>query len=138
MIGKVDDSCKDADVEMIPYIPIDELKQQIAEAMFCVVPLEYFNYSFGQMTLLQQMAMGKAVITAKVPSMQDYVQDGYNALFYEPYDEESLLDKMELLINDEELRECLGRQAVSYVKEYHNEQRMAKEVEKFFKEVVDR
>lgn len=72
-----------AKLELIPYIPVRELMTQIQNAQFCVLPLESFLYSYGQMTLLQQMALGKAVIVAKVPSMLDYVQDGENACFYE-------------------------------------------------------
>ena len=38
-----------------------------------------FNYSYGQMTLMQQMALGKCVVAAKVPSLVDYVENGKTA-----------------------------------------------------------
>lgn len=37
------------DVEQIKFIPIDELINLIYNAKFCVLPLESFNYSYGQM-----------------------------------------------------------------------------------------
>lgn len=132
------ESAADTDVERMPYIPIDELKKEIQSALFCVVPLQDYNYSFGQMTLLQQMAMGKAVIAARVPSMLDYIEDGSSALFYESGNASSLEEQMERLLREDGFRERLGRQAAAYVKERHNEERMAEAVEAFFYEVADR
>lgn len=125
-----------AKLEMVPYIPVKKLMEQIGQAFFCVLPLENFNYSFGQMTLLQQMALGKAVICARVPSMLDYVQDGKNALFYEAKNAADLCSRMEALAGDEALRCQLGRQAAKYVRCEHNEKEMAAQIEEFFQEVL--
>ena len=73
LVGKGDLECWDKRVRAISYVPVTELKRQIAGSLFGVLPLWSFNYSYGQMTLLQQMAMGKAVIVADVPSLQDYI-----------------------------------------------------------------
>lgn len=56
---------------------------QIYNARLCVLPLESFNYSYGQMTFLQQMALGKCVIAANVPSLNGYAEDKKTAVFYE-------------------------------------------------------
>ncbi len=40
---------------------------------FSVIPLDDFNYSFGQLTLLQQMVLGIPVIAADVPALRDYI-----------------------------------------------------------------
>lgn len=126
-----------ASLEKMPYIPVRQLMNQIAGALFCVLPLEAFNYSFGQMTLLQQMAMEKAVITARVPSMLDYVEDGKDGLFYEPGNAKDLCDKMNTLLQDPILCEKIGRQAAVSVKTLHNEKEMARKVEAFYKEVLE-
>lgn len=65
-------------------------------------------YSYGQMTLLQQMALGKAVIVAKVPSMLDYVQDGENACFYEAKNASDLCGKMENFLKIRNVGKPLG------------------------------
>lgn len=83
-----------ARIIMKPYIPLEELIDHIQNSLFDVVPLEDFNYSFGQMTLLQQMALGKAVIAARVPSMTDYVEEDRTALCYTAGDAEELCRKM--------------------------------------------
>lgn len=125
-----------AKLETLPYIPVRQLMEQIQEAAFCVLPLESFNYSFGQMTLLQQMALGKAVIVARVPSMLDYVQDGKNALFYETGNENDLCEKMQLLLDNVDLCKLLGKQAGAYVREEHNEKDMALQIEAFYRKVL--
>ena len=119
-----------------PYIPVRELMTQIQNAQFCVLPLESFLYSYGQMTLLQQMALGKAVIVAKVPSMLDYVQDGENACFYEAKNASDLCGKMEDFLKNPERRETIGSNAADYVKRVHNEKDMALQIEAFYDSVL--
>lgn len=137
LVGKNDIRVKNDNIEIIPFIPINELIGQIHNALFCILPLEYYNYSFGQMTLLQQMALGKAVITARVPSMIDYVEDEYDILLYKPNDIEDLKDKMEMLIMNKQLRRKLGEHAIESVKFKFNENNMAESVEKFIMRIIN-
>lgn len=137
LIGKEDFHCADSDVQVVPFIPVNALIEEIEKALFCVVPLEYFNYSFGQMTLLQQMAMGKAVIAAKVPSMEGYVSDGETALFYKPGDSGHLAAQMERLLQDGKLRKKLEDNAYRYIHEEYNEKNMAAEIEAFYLKILE-
>lgn len=118
-------------LEQIPFIPINELISQIYNAKFCVLPLESFNYSYGQMTLLQQMALGKCVIAAKVPSLVDYIEDGKTAVLYEPGDDLMLSEKIQMLLNDDGVVQKIADNAVSFLKSDCNEKIMAKEIEGF-------
>lgn len=127
---------QEAQIEMTPYVPLRELMRKICEAEFCVLPLEYFNYSFGQMTLLQQMALGKAVITAKVPSTIDYVKEEETALLYEAGNVKQLCEQMLRLHQDEALRKHLEKSAVTYVRNEHNEEKMALLIEDFLKRLL--
>lgn len=130
LVGHVDAKFEGiAGVEQIPYISIKELINQIDNALFAILPLESFNYSYGQMTLMQQMALKKCVITARVPSLVDYAEDGKTAVFYEPKDVEDLARKINRIINDSVLRDRIGSQARMYLKNFCNEVVMAKEIE---------
>lgn len=126
----------DKEVESIPAVPVGQLIKEIQNALFCVLPLEYLLYSFGQMTLLQQMALSKAVITAKVPSMVDYVVDGEDALLYAPGDAEDLCRKMQLLLTDSELREKIGKNGADSIKNQWNERCMAEEIERYLYKIA--
>lgn len=133
IVGHVDKTLKnDAGIEQIPVVPIETLKEQIQNAQLCVLPLESFNYSFGQMTLLQQMAMGKCVVAARVPSLVDYARDGETAVFYEPKDPGDLAEKLRWLLADAAARERIGRQAREHLIHGWNEKKMAVQIEEAF------
>jgi glycosyltransferase involved in cell wall biosynthesis len=134
LIGKADLVISASNIRMQSYIPIKNLIALIQHSLFCVLPLQWFNYSFGQMTLLQQMALRKTVVVAKVPSMEDYVSDGISALFYEPENINDLKNKIELCLTNTALVETIGKQAALSVCNQFNEVRMAKDVELFIKE----
>ena len=90
------------------------------------------------MTLLLQMALGKAVITAKVPSMVDYVEDGVTGLLYESENDNDLSEKMYRLCVDEALKNTISQNALRYVKEQYNEKHMAEGIELYLHEVMRR
>ena len=123
-------------VETVGFIPVTQLMKEIEKATFCVLPLQSFNYSFGQMTLLQQMLLKKAVIAANVPSLRDYVTDGQDCLLYEPENAEELAEQMERLIKDSEFSRQLGENAMQSVREKWNEKRMAQDIWEFCREIV--
>ena len=132
LIGHVEKAFQDVKgLEQIPFIPIKELIGQIYNAKFCVLPLESFNYSYGQMTLLQQMALGKCVIAARVPSLVDYIEDGKTAFFYEPGDDLALSEKIKMLIDDDGAVQRIADNAVRFLKSDCNEKIMAKEIEEY-------
>jgi glycosyltransferase involved in cell wall biosynthesis len=118
-------------VETTPYIPIHSLIAEIRSACFCVLPLEPLLYSLGQMTLLQQMALGKAVIAARVPSLIDYGRDGETLLFYQSGDSSDLAEKMVRLAAGGDLRKRLGESAAASVRNEFSEKAMAERVEEF-------
>ena len=143
LVGKADYEGKDiiklpekAQITAIPFVPLEELISDILSSLFAVLPLENFNYSFGQMTLLQQMALGKAVITARVPSMVDYVTEGKTGLFYEAGNKQDLCDKMLLLYENGQLRQQIEHAAREYVEFKYNEKHMALQIEAFIKKVL--
>lgn len=138
VIGHVDDRYKDiSGVDMVPHVPVNVMKSYIAGASFCVLPLEVFNYSYGQMTFMQQMAMGKCVIAARVPSLLDYAIDGESALFYEPKDVTSLMKCIQTVIRDESLRDRIAAHAPQWLADNRSESNMANKVEDFIQLVID-
>ncbi len=132
IIGNKAVNTQDANIEVLDGIPIEELKIQIANAAFCVLPLKDFNYSFGQMTMLQQMAMGKTVVAADVPSLRPYFVEGAN-IKYEPENTDQLSGILKKLMHDNEECERIGQKAAGIVKERFNERIMAEKIEQTIK-----
>jgi GT2 family glycosyltransferase/glycosyltransferase involved in cell wall biosynthesis/SAM-dependent methyltransferase len=59
--------------------------------------------------ILEAMAAGLPIITTPVNGIVEQVRRGRNGLFYEPGDVAGLADNVSLLVNDQELRQRLGR-----------------------------
>lgn len=137
-VGYVEEKYRDVPgVEQIPHISIHELINQIHNARLAVLPLKPFNFSYGQMTLLQQMALGKCVIAAKVPSLVDYIEDFQTAVLYEPEDADDLAQKMETLLDNPELSQKIAQNGQKWLREKCNERIMASQVEKFIVEIMN-
>jgi len=113
-------------VKFYPFVPRPKLKNFIASSKFAVLPLPYHAHSQGQLSLLESMAMGKAVIVTKVPGIIDYVEDGKTAILYEPYNADDLREKVEFLLDNPQVARRIGREARRSVELYYNEENMAK------------
>ena len=139
LVGHVEEKYREIEgVEQIPFVPIKEVINQIHNALFCVLPLESFNYSYGQMTLMQQMALEKCVLTAKVPSLVDYIEDMNTAVLYEPKNVDDLANKMNMLLKDSNVRREIGIRAAKYLEESCNERIMANQIEDYYKWVMSK
>ena len=139
LVGHVEDRYKNIDgVEQIPFLSIKELIVQIHNALFAVLPLESFNYSYGQMTLMQQMALRKCVIAAKVPSLVDYIKDGETAIMYEPKKIDDLTKKMQEIIDNKDLRTQISDKGKKYLNEECNEVIMGVKIEEIYKQILER
>lgn len=125
-------------IKILPPVPVKEMMQMIQGSLFGVLPLKWFNYSYGQMTLMQQMAMGKAVIVSEVPSVKDYATHNVDACFYPPEDADALAKQMQYLLEDDSRRENIGREAARTIKEKINEEIMAREIEEFIQDICTR
>ena len=132
IIGHVDDRFGNVPgIDMIPFVPVQEMRSYIKGALFCALPLEVHNYSYGQMTLMQQMAMGKCVVAAKAPSLVDYAAVGESAVFYRPLDVNDCAEKLQLVIKDTAFRERIAAFAPIWLRRERNEEKMAHEIENY-------
>ena len=98
-------------VNWLPRASISTFKTEVLKSRFVIVPLHYTIRSIGLMTCLQSMALGKAVLTSRVPPIAGYIANGKTGLFYEPYDSNDLFRKISLLLEDKKLVNDLGMRA---------------------------
>lgn len=123
-------------VKQIPFIPVTDMINQIYNSRLCVLPLESFNYSYGQMTFLQQMALGKCVIAANVPSLNGYAEDKKTAVFYEAKNENSLADAVNFVLDNPKEEAKIISNARDYLKNECNERIMAEQIENFYLKIL--
>ncbi|MBE0427548.1 MAG: glycosyltransferase family 4 protein [Nitrospirae bacterium] len=122
-------------VYLQPYVPINTLKELIAKSKFVVLPLVSLPYAHGQMTLLQSMAMGKAVIVTKVPSTVDYINDLEDALFVRLNDVDDMRNKIEFLLHNPDEIFRLGENARKTIENKFTEKHMAEGIYKAIRDL---
>lgn len=132
LIGGKEEQFENIDgVVQISYLPINDFIEQVQGAEFCILPLEPVPFSFGQMRLLQQMALRKCVIVSDAPSILDYVEDGITAKVYKTHHQEELKRIMRWAVEKERGRENIANNAYNFVKDECNEEKMASNIECF-------
>ena len=130
LIGNPNIKSKNSKVKVLPFIPIEELMTYIVNSKFSVIPLDDFNYSFAQLTLLQQMALGVPILAADVPAIRDYANESNGVESYVPYNVDSLKEKLISMSekpNDKLIQ--MGESNIVAVKSTLSEQDMAKKIE---------
>jgi D-inositol-3-phosphate glycosyltransferase len=94
----------------------DSLVYYYSAAEMVVVPSHY--ESFG-MVALEAMACGTPVVASKVGGLAFSIQDGQTGFLVPNNDPEALAAKIRLLLNDDALRQRLGRQAAGWARRYN-------------------
>jgi glycosyltransferase involved in cell wall biosynthesis len=95
----------------------DEMKALYEKAAVVVVPIQPKENSFdsvGTLSIGEAMAMAKPVIVSKTLNMDSYITDGENGVFVEPGNSEDMRKKIQDLLNDQDGRERIGRNALRY------------------------
>lgn len=93
------------------YLQYSELRDLYGRAQVVVVPLLPNDFQAGVTTLLEAMAMGKAVVVSETSGQRDVVRDGINGITVPPRDPQRLREAIEFLLDHPMERERLGRQA---------------------------
>ncbi len=89
-----------------------------------VTPTVAPAYPSGQSVVLEAMSMGRATLTTDSPAMREYVDDGRDGLLMPVGDAEAVAERLRGLMADASLRESLGRQGATLVRENFDASRM--------------
>lgn len=81
-----------------------------------VLLLPSFNEGLP-MSILEAMAYGLPVISTPVGGIAEAVEEGVNGFLVSPGDAKALAEKMDLLTNDNALREKMGQESYKFAKE---------------------
>lgn len=115
------------------YLNRNEILKFIDESLFCVVP-SYFE-NFG-MVPLEIMARGKALIYTSRASGPEVITHLVDGLLVEPTDIESLVNSMNLLLNDKELRDKLGVEAYKKIQNNFIADKVVLELEEYYNSII--
>ena len=110
-----------ANLKIRIQMPIERLKSWIASAKIVILPVKENTYSGATTTLLQCMAMGKAVAVSRVGAIRDGYgfEDGVNLRWLEP----GSADSVERVVN-EFLADTPGRRRLGEGARRHAEEKL--------------
>ncbi|HXG24620.1 MAG TPA: glycosyltransferase family 4 protein [Chthonomonadales bacterium] len=94
-----------------------ELRQLYAESCLVVVPLYDNDFQAGVTTLLEAMAMGKAVLVTRTVGQRDVIEDGENGVYVPPGDPAAMRDAILRLLNNPQEAARLGKNARKTIEE---------------------
>lgn len=94
------------------------------EARVNVIPMrsDPLITAAGQVTIVESMRMGRALIVSRCNGAEDYIIHGETGLLVEPHSEKELADAIELLWNDAALRNRLGQAAQQYAQKHFSDE----------------
>ncbi len=94
-----------------------DLRQLYADAAFVVMPLEDTPFQAGVTTILEAMAMGRAVVCTRTEGQTDVITDGVDGVYVPPADVAALRATIVALLDDPARADTLGRTARQHVAE---------------------
>lgn len=97
-----------------------DLRDLYARSRFVVIPLLPTDTDNGTTSILEAMAMGKAVICSDVRGQRDVVVNGTNGLLVPPQDTDALRNAILHLWNHPEEARAMGRAARKTVEDGHS------------------
>ncbi|HAT68016.1 MAG TPA: hypothetical protein DCS20_00135 [Candidatus Yonathbacteria bacterium] len=115
-----------------------ELLEEYAKSKIVVLPLDIqdgLNNASGCSTLVEAMAMGKAVIVTRTPTTESYVTHGVNGILVEPKNVDGLRTAIQDLLANDEKRKTLGRNARVFVENNCDVEKTAQKMAEFFKKI---
>ena len=96
-----------------------DLRRLYDRSRFVVIPLFPTDTDNGTTSILEAMAMGKAVICSRVAGQRDVIREGYNGLFVPPGDVRALRDAIEYLWTHPDRAAEMGRNGRKHVEQHH-------------------
>jgi glycosyltransferase involved in cell wall biosynthesis len=97
-------------------VSAEELPAHYVLCDLLVLPSTTMGEAFG-VVLLEAMACGKPVIASNLPGVRSVVSDGEDGLLVRPGDVDDLAGKVELLLDDPQRRQEMGRRGRAKVEE---------------------
>lgn len=104
-------------VTIVTLDPV-KLRDLYTRSRCVVVPLQPVRFQAGITTILEAMAMNRAVVCTRTPGQTDVIEHGVHGLYAEPQDAHSMKHCIESLLNDPDEADAMGARGRAWVCEH--------------------
>lgn len=125
-----------ANVEVRVGLTSAQCRRLSQRARVNVIPLRDAATAAGQVTLVEALRMGRAVIATRCTGSVDYVAHERTGLLVDPHGVEPLRDAIERVWTDADLRARLGRNAARYAEEHFSDEAAGAALRRILDELV--
>ncbi len=115
-----------ANVTVLSNLDLDACHRLLQEARLSVTPVDNDRTASGQVTVIDAMMFGHAPIATDCVGTRDYIEHAVNGLLVPPGSVSALIEAIETLWNDTELRSGMGKAAMRYVKHDLSDEKTAR------------
>lgn len=132
LLKKINREKLNQNVMLMGHLERDKIIPQINEATVAVFPTLLEVGPF--ISALEAMACKKPIVVFDLPFNQEFVQNMKTGIMAKAGDVEDFVNKIALLLSNEDLRNKIGRAAYLYVKQHHNWENTINDYIKLYKE----
>ena len=120
--------------------PYEEMPRILSTADIVIVPFpnNEISHAASPLKLFEGMAMEKPIIASRVSGIEEIISDGENGLLADPENINEWIEKMEILVNSENLSAIIGKNARKTVEEKFDWSILALQYESVLKEVIQK
>ena len=134
-VNKVKELNLESKVVFTGRVPQNELPGYYAACDMVVIPSRPPE-AFG-LALAQGMAAGKPVIGSNIPGVRCLIQEGKTGFMVEPDDILGLVDRIEELVLNQELRNAMGRRGRNFITQHYTWGRAGTDLLKLYKDILN-
>lgn len=120
-------------VEFIPHLSKIKLQEYLSQCSIFVLPSLFETFGI---VLIEAMASGKPVIASDIPGPRHIIQHGVNGFLFEKGNEEELIKYLKLLIENDNLRKEMGKNARKTVEDNYSFKKVAEAYLKVFNDIL--
>ena len=88
------------------------------------------------MSLIEAQAANKPVVSTKVGGIRDIVVEGETALLSDTDDVHAFKENLLRIVEDDELRKCLGKKGSDHVRQKFSVERLARDMAALYRELL--
>ena len=114
-----------------------ELRKLYARSHFMVMPLLNTDTDNGATSILEAMAMEKAVICSKTRGQVDLIEDGKTGIYVPPGDPRALRNAIQHLWSNPDVARNMGREARAFIDRYYSMDGFVMSIKQVVQDVIE-